>query len=113
MSCSRVSFTFIFCGIRPYFVVLIEFASGVVNVRIALASMSWNPRPPNPDGVVDICHAWWGRGVVSVSALVEIIVLMKCLVISLIVLVNWVLYCLYSLVVLWLCRMSVGSRCVT
>jgi len=42
---------------RPYFVDLIELARGVVNVRMALASMSWNPRPPNPDGVVDMCHA--------------------------------------------------------
>ena len=49
-----------FLGISPCFIVRIVSARGVVYVRRALASWSWSPRPPRPEGVVAMYHAWFG-----------------------------------------------------
>ena len=66
-------------------------ANGVVNVRSARASMSWNPRPPSPEGVVNRYHACVGSWVWGCFSLSVIMEWMKCLVISLMVLVKVVL----------------------
>jgi len=65
VSLVSVGLTFIFCGFRPNFIVLIDCASVAVNVLMALASMSWNPRPPKPGGVVAMYQACSGRGLMN------------------------------------------------
>ena len=62
VSLMSVGFTFMVCGFRPNFIARIDCASVTVNVRIALASISWNPSPPRPGEVVAMYLACSGRG---------------------------------------------------
>ena len=55
---------------------------------MALASISWNPRPPRPGGVVAIYQACSGRGSLGLLSLFVTTSLIKCLVMLLIVLVK-------------------------
>ena len=57
-------------------------------MRMALASISWNPNPPRPGGVVAIYQACSGSGWLDYGESAFRIACMKCLVILLIVFVN-------------------------
>ena len=61
MSSVRLLFVDIARGLIPCFIVRIVCARGVINVRIDLDSISWNPTPPRPVGVVAMSHACCGN----------------------------------------------------
>jgi len=76
-------------GLRPKFMVRMDCARVAVNLLIDFASMSWNPSPPRPGGVVTMYQACSGRGLFDCCVfLLFIIAWRKCLVMLLIVLVK-------------------------